>query len=169
MVIIKDFIKESNKIEGVYEESAVDQSYKAWSYIIDERSLTHESIKQTHELIIMNRQPDIAGEYRNIAVRIADEIRDNQAEIEAQIDELLEWNPQNAIEALLWHIRFEKIHPFEDGNGRVGRMIYLWHCNKLNEEPILWRAEDRKGYYSLFNTDESLIKHKIDTITTNTQ
>jgi Fic family protein len=156
-MIIKEFIRESNKIEGVTDEKAVEKSYEAWGFIA-EKELTHETVKETHELILENRQPDIAGEYRTTPVRIGGEIRDNHAVIHDEMEALLDKEPSNAVEAILWHVEFEKIHPFTDGNGRIGRLLYLWHCNKLNEEPVLWRADDRQGYYSLFNID----KNKLD-------
>ena len=152
-MIIKEFIRESNKIEGVTDEKAVEKSYEAL-WFIAEKELTHETVKTTHELILEDRQPDIAGEYRTTPVRIGGEIRDNHAVIHGDMDALLDNEPSNAVEAILWHVEFEKIHPFADGNGRIGRLLYLWHCNKLNEEPVLWRADDRQGYYSLFNIDK---------------
>lgn len=155
-MIIKEFLRESNKIEGVTGEDAVEQAYDAWGYLC-EKPLTHDTLKRAHEIILENRQPDIAGEYRTNPVRIGDEIRDNQDIVTKQMNELLNKEPETAVEALLWHVEFEKIHPFADGNGRIGRLVYLWHCNKLNEEPILWRAEDKHGYYSLFNIEHTQI------------
>jgi Fic family protein len=69
------------------------------------------------------------------------------------MEQLLEWPPANPIEAVEWHIAFERIHPFPDGNGWIGRLVYLWHCREqLDTEPILWRADNREGYYALFDS-----------------
>jgi len=68
--------------------------------------------------------------------------------------ELLEWQPSDSASSLKWYVAFERIHPFADGNGRIGRLIYLWHYQEqLDVEPILWRAEDCEGYYALFDSD----------------
>jgi fido (protein-threonine AMPylation protein) len=72
------------------------------------------------------------------------------------MDKLLSWEPQNPIEAIEWHIAFEHIHPFADGNGRIGRLVYLRHSQLLDFEPVMWRAEDRASYYDLFRTDIDL-------------
>jgi hypothetical protein len=52
--------------------------------------------------------------------------------------------PKNA------HIRFERIHPFVDGNGRTGRMLMWWHERMLGLEPTLIKAEEKEKYYEWF-------------------
>ena len=69
------------------------------------------------------------------------------------MDELLAWTPSDPVKAIEWHVAFERIHPFADGNGWICRLIYLWHCReRLAVEPVVWRAADREGYYALFST-----------------
>ena len=46
-----------------------------------------------------------------------------------------------------FHQRFERIHPFQDGNGRVGRLIMLKECLKHNIVPILITDENKLFYY----------------------
>ena len=46
-----------------------------------------------------------------------------------------------------FHAEFEKIHPFQDGNGRVGRMIILKQCLDANITPIIIRDENKAEYY----------------------
>ncbi len=150
MVNIKEYIKESNAIERVYDESAVTQSMEAWDFLKEIDELTHDTIKEAHKLFLKERQPNIAGTYRDVFVRVGNDVPPAPEEIEERMDGLLSENPSNPVEALQWHVKFEKIHPFQDGNGRIGRLIYAWHCFKMGEEPIVWREEDKQGYYSLF-------------------
>lgn len=161
MIDIEQYIRESNEIEGIQADEAVESSTNAWNYIKEQDQLNHKAIQKTHEYILQDRQPRIAGDYRDIQVDIAGaEARPPPPVIvKPEIDKLLDQNPDGPLEALEWHIAFEQIHPFEDGNGRTGRLIYLWHClEKIEVEPIIWRAEDREGYYDLFRSKVDLNK-----------
>jgi Fic family protein len=156
MVELRDYFGESNAIENVHEESAVDATMDAWEAIKDKDPFTHDSVKTGHRHILQDRQPDIAGEYRDIQVYIGESTPPPPVVVESEMDKLLSWEPQNPIEAIEWHIAFEHIHPFADGNGRIGRLVYLRHSQLLDFEPVMWRAEDRASYYDLFRTDIDL-------------
>lgn len=156
MVDLREYFRESNAIEDVHEETAIDSTFEAWEAIKDEDPITHDVIKTGHEYILQDRQPDIAGQYRDIQVYISESTPPPPVVVESEMEKLLSWEPQNPIEAIEWHIAFEQIHPFADGNGRIGRLLYLRHSRMLEIEPIMWRAEDRAGYYDLFQTDVNL-------------
>lgn len=148
---VERFIEESNAIEGVYGDEALRQSLEAWRYLEERDELNHEVVKETHRLIMEKRQPVVAGRYRDCRVRISGEFPPAPSEVPGLMDDLLDWVPSDGEEAVEWHIRFEKIHPFADGNGRTGRMLYWWQCLELGEEPVLWTAENREKYYDLFD------------------
>lgn len=48
------------------------------------------------------------------------------------------------------HIRFEKIHPFIDGNGRTGRLLMWWHEEKIGRKPTLILDREKQEYYKWF-------------------
>ena len=50
-------------------------------------------------------------------------------------------------EIIEFHARFEKIHPFQDGNGRVGRMVAFKECLKNNIVPFIILDKDKLFYY----------------------
>lgn len=156
MVELRKYVTESNAIENVHDESAIEETMAAWEYLKPKSELTHEVVKSAHDRILRNRQPGIAGEYRSIQVYVGTSVPPPPIVVESEMEKLLSWVPSDPLDTLDWHVAFEQIHPFADGNGRVGRLIYLWHCQQLDTEPILWRADDREGYYALFDSTVEL-------------
>ena len=73
------------------------------------------------------------------------------AEVAATIKKLLfEYNSKSKItfdDILDFHVRFESIHPFQDGNGRVGRLIMFKECLKHNIVPFIITEELKMYYY----------------------
>ena len=68
-----------------------------------------------------------------------------------EMQKLMKWyNSLSKItikEIIEFHARFEKIHPFQDGNGRVGRMIMFKECLKNNIIPFIIQDADKLFYY----------------------
>jgi len=71
-------------------------------------------------------------------------------EVERRIEELILWHSTLEVidmeEIADFHLRFETIHPFQDGNGRIGRFLMLKQCLENNINPILIKEEDIKDY-----------------------
>lgn len=150
----KEYLRQSNAIENVHTEDALDDALAAWDYLSDQDELSHDVIKRVHDILLQNRQPDIAGDYRDVRVRIGGDVPPHQEAVPSLLSELLDENVDTGVDAVQWHVTFEKIHPFRDGNGRVGRLLYLWHCRShLDIEPIVWRADSVAGYYDLFRSE----------------
>ncbi len=98
----------------------------------------------------------IPGEYRNVAVRVRDYIPPPADQVQRK---MVQWqyeiHSEDRRENLsLWthHVWFESIHPFVDGNGRVGRMIW-WSQQMLAGEPLeIIKYADRLNYYERLET-----------------
>jgi Fic family protein len=159
MADLREYFREPNAIEDAHDDSAVTATMDAWDAIRQEAELTHDVIKTGHDYILNDRQPDTVGEYRDVRVSVGDSTPPPPVVVSSEMDKLLSWVPEDPLEAVAWHIAFEHIHPFTDGNGRIGRLLYLWHCRTPEVESVVWRAADRSGYYDLFQTDVSL-EHK---------
>ncbi len=134
----------------------------AYIYIEDiakqELPLSETVIKNIHSLVLMN-QPEDKGVYRRIPVRIVGAYTEPVQPylIEPKITELLANNEQRKesmglIERIArFHLEFEGIHPFIDGNGRTGRLIMNLDLIRNGYPPINVKFTDRKKYYDAFD------------------
>lgn len=73
---------------------------------------------------------------------------DVQEEVAELLEELQDVAPKNAlVAAAYFHAKFENIHPFADGNGRVGRMLMNYFLILQDHPPLVIHEEDRRDYY----------------------
>ena len=56
----------------------------------------------------------------------------------------------------MYHIEFEKIHPFEDGNGRTGRLLLTYELLKNNLPPVVISKEDRVKYFEFLKNNDTM-------------
>lgn len=138
-----------------------DAFYHVMDLVSQKTPLTEEIIKGIHS-IILNDSPADRGVYRNVPVRIlgSTHIPPNHVKIPQHVQELLLWykndNGNKIKKIATFHIRFECIHPFIDGNGRTGRLLANLELMKLGYPPVDIKFADRKEYYdSLSEYDES--------------
>lgn len=124
----------------------------------DKEPLTERVIKQIH-FLVLGRDIQNRGVYRNVPVYISG-AKTQTAEpvlIPEKIQELLEWYQSDTqddflTKIALFHLRFESIHPFIDGNGRTGRLLVNLELMKLGYPPIDIRFTDRNAYYNAFDS-----------------
>jgi Fic family protein len=150
----KEFLVESNLIEGVVGHYADTMS--AWNYAKTARErLTVYDILYIHQLLM---KPFLvyAGEFRNVAVRIGNTVKSNigSVALEAQVRVWIrDWYGKSEAEEIKYaHIVFERIHPFIDGNGRVGRILYnLQRLNAGLPIEVIKNEGKEINYYTWFN------------------
>ena len=91
------------------------------------------------------------GDYKMLENEVGGSDTTKPAEMAAAIKALLkEYNSKSKItfdDILDFHVRFESIHPFQDGNGRVGRLIMFKECLKHNIVPFIITEELKMYYY----------------------
>lgn len=81
---------------------------------------------------------------------------DAAEELAELLEEVREIGPENILTAAAYfHAKFENIHPFADGNGRVGRLAMNYLLVLHDHPPIIIHEEDRKGYYEALEAWDS--------------
>lgn len=135
------------------------------SELVKENAELSESvIKQTHYLVLADKRED-RGVYRRVPVRIMGAAHEPVQPylIEPKLNELLH-NYAESDEHIItklarFHIEFEGIHPFIDGNGRTGRLLVNLELMKAGFPPIDIKFTDRAAYYNAF--DEYHLRHNL--------
>ncbi len=133
--------------------------------LVKEQVILSESIiKQIHYLVLADKKDD-RGIYRRVPIRIMGAKHEPVQPylIQPKMERLLE-DYRNSTEHIIprlarFHIEFEGIHPFIDGNGRTGRLLVNLELMKAGFPPIDIKFTDRIAYYNAF--DEYYIKHNL--------
>jgi Fic family protein len=135
---------------------------EAFQYIEElakqDKDLSEYDIKSIHNLVLADR-PEDRGTFRRVNVRIAGALTNPVQPylIEPKIEELLNnykvWSETMHIveRVAIFHLQFESIHPFIDGNGRTGRLIMNLQLIKEGLPAINIKFADRKKYYDAFD------------------
>ncbi|MFH1405275.1 MAG: Fic family protein [Patescibacteria group bacterium] len=145
----------SNK--DIIEQLEVKNHQAAWEFILNSlpksKKIDEQFILQLHGKLMNGIRQD-AGVYRNHSVRIvgANVPTANYAKVPIVMRELVE-DVVHAKKEIIAHVsdihaRFEQIHPFSDGNGRIGRLLIHTMLLRKNLPPAVIRQENKRFYYS---------------------
>ena len=132
--------------------------YKLVDYMLDiaDKNLTEEIIKKFHKILkegTMDSRKEWfnVGEYKKLANEAGAMQTSSPKQTPKDMQKLMEWYNSLAEvtikDIIEFHARFEKIHPFQDGNGRVGRIIAFKECLKNNIIPFIILDKDKLFYY----------------------
>ena len=158
------FIFETNTIGMTQESINVDDivetsnHFRCIDMIIDAATykLTETMIKQLHNALKQGTSDSrkdwfVVGDYKKLPNEVGGQETTPPSQVHNEMKRLL--NEYNSIESvtlddiLNFHVRFESIHPFQDGNGRIGRLIMFKECLKHNLVPFIISDQLKLYYY----------------------
>lgn len=132
--------------------------FRLMDYMIDiaDEQLTEEIIKEFHKILKSGTSDSRkdwfnVGEYKKLSNTVSDMKTVAPKDVQKHMEKLLKW--YNSLENITindiieFHVKFEKIHPFQDGNGRIGRIIAFKECLKNNIVPFIILDKDKLFYY----------------------
>ena len=122
-----------------------------------ELEVNKEIILFLHQMLIGGIKDEIAGRFRKTGeyVRVGTHVAPAPEHVEIMIDALLSEYTGNISGFFVdkiakFHLEFETIHPFCDGNGRIGRVLINYQFQRLGFPGIIIRDKEKKEYYSTF-------------------
>ena len=158
------FIFETNTLGITTESMSVDDimetvnHFRCIDYVIDHAmdKITETHIKQLHAILKMNTSDShkdwfAVGDYKRLPNEVGGGETVQPKEVHKRMKALIsEYNAFKNVEfndILNFHVLFERIHPFQDGNGRVGRLLLFWQCLQSAHVPFVITEELRLFYY----------------------
>ena len=154
------FIPKSNEAIKFDDLTEMKNHFRLFDYILDiiDEKLTKDNIIEMNKILKRNTTDEDNPRY-NVGgfkvvpnkIGLINVINTSSPEdVEKDLDDLLKWYNKLGVvtikDIIEFHVRFERIHPFGDGNGRVGRIIMFKECLKNNIMPFIVLDKD-KPYY----------------------
>ena len=158
------YIYDTNTLGITTENTSVDDimetvnHFRCIDYVIDHATdkITETHIKQLHAILKANTSDSrkdwfAVGDYKHLANEVGEQEtvapKDVHRHMKALLADYYALKQVTFDDILDFHVRFERIHPFQDGNGRVGRLLLFWQCLQNAHVPFIISEELRLFYY----------------------
>ncbi len=158
------YIFETNTLGITTENTRIDDimetvnHFRCIDYVIEHATdkITETHIKQLHLILKTNTSDSrkswfAVGDYKRLANAVGEEETVQPKDVHSKMKSLLaEYNSKKKAsfdDLLDFHVQFEHIHPFQDGNGRVGRLLLFWQCLQNAIVPFIITDDLRLFYY----------------------
>lgn len=156
-ILLEMEVAKNLDLREVYEAQNLARITK---YIHDKATvtkLTEETITLLHQMLIGNIDDSIAGRFRkeHEYVRVGTHIAPAPEHVGRLVEDALIIFSSDQLSYFLervarFHLEFETIHPFNDGNGRVGRILINWQFLNLGFPQVIIRNKGKEKYYDSF-------------------
>ncbi len=154
-------------VREVFEAKNLARVFEYIKNKVGTKNIDKELMLLLHQMLIGNIDESIAGRFRKIHeyVRVGTHVAPASEHIEVMIDAmLLEYSSTHNAYFLekigRFHLDFETVHPFNDGNGRIGRVLINYQILQTGFPPIIIRDKEKKAYYDSFKEYRESNKRK---------
>lgn len=163
--------EKSNNIDDIIETI---NHFALFDYMLDhyDEDLSEEMIKKFHKILKsgtsdFRKDWFMVGEYKTLPNEVSGRDTTHPKEVEIDMKKLLskykDKKEKTIYDIIEFHYYFERIHPFQDGNGRVGRIIMFKECLKNEVIPFIIDDNHKLLYYRGFKEYEKDKNYLIDT------
>ena len=150
--LIRDKISPNKPLRDVKETEMHNKVFL--NMLKKKEGVSNKLLLEWHKEIFGETKSDIAGKYRTYLVRVGQYVAPHWKEVKSTMNQIIEFankSKLNPVElAARVHYKFEIIHPFGDGNGRIGRLLMnyiLWHAGY---PMLIIEYKKRSSYYKAF-------------------
>ncbi|OGV92835.1 hypothetical protein A3B57_02280 [Microgenomates group bacterium RIFCSPLOWO2_01_FULL_47_10] len=156
-ILLEMEVSKNLDLREVYEAQNLGRISKYIREKASDNPLTEEVITLLHQMLIGNIDESIAGRFRkeHEYVRVGTHVAPSPEHVSRLTENALLEYSGNQTEYFLekiarFHLEFESIHPFNDGNGRIGRILINWQLLNLGFPPVIIRNKGKQKYYDSF-------------------
>jgi len=144
-------------VREVFEAKNLARVFEYIKNIVGTKNIDKELLLLLHQMLIGNIDDSIAGRFRTLHeyVRVGSHIAPAPEHIDAMLDAIVlaysSTHDAHFLEKISrFHLDFETIHPFNDGNGRIGRVLINYQMLQIGFPPIIIRDKEKSLYYKAF-------------------
>lgn len=160
----------SDKVIVLKDATEVKNHFTLFKYMLDtiEEKLSEDMIKKFHFILKEGTLTDeekewfVVGDYKKKKNFVGNITTSLPSEVAKDMQNLLDWyekiDNKRVEDIIEFHVRFERINPFQDGNGRVGRMIMFREC--LYNDIMPFYIEDRKKEFYIRGIKEYQVNNE---------